>query len=339
MKRNRKNRANCSSAQHESYPIDLLNKQSNVLDGTLSLRTFFEDDAFTKTSYIIPIVCGHEDNGLPIIQDLCQFPHLFIGGDAGSGKSSFLNVILFSILFRNSPEDIRIFLVDTKGEFKWYNGIPHLAIPVIKSTDRAIATLNWLCKEMHSRFVEMSKLNVQDFSSYNEALHNRGKKKCSRIVFIVDELKPLMDMLPDETEALICRLAQLGRLAGIYLVIASQHITPEIYTHSIKVNLHSQVVFRLASQQRSRIMLGNDEATEILQPGKMILTRHLIHKKFNISTPSVSVSETKSVTSFLRNNYGRYYDLDILWAVKKKTYQMRKRRKRRYAARMKGCDK
>ena len=327
MKRKKNAKVSYPFTQYESFPIDLLSEHTDNSTGSVSIRTLFEEDSFAKTSCIIPIACGYEDDGIPNIQDLCQLSHLFIGGDAGSGKSTFLNVILFSILFRNSPEDIRIFLVDTKGEFKWYNGIPHLVIPVIKNPDRAISTLDWLCKEMHSRFVEMSKLNVKDFNDYNEALQSSGKKKCSQIVYIVDEIKPLMDMLPDETEALICRLAQLGRWAGIYLVIASQHITPEIYTHLIQVNLHSQVVFRLASQQRSHIMLRNNEATKIQQPGKMILARHHIHKKFSITTPCVTVSEIRSVTTFLRNKYGKNYNLNVLRAVKKKTHQMRKRRK------------
>lgn len=334
MKRNKQKRANCSFTQYEAYPIDLLNKQSNVLDGTLSLRTFFEDDAFTKTSYIVPIACGYEDSGLPNIQDLCQFPHLFIGGDAGSGKSSFLNVILLSILLRNSPEDISLFLVDTKGEFQRYNRIPHLAIPVIKRADRAIATLYYLCEEMHNRFVGMSKLNVKNIDSYNDALQKTGKKKQPRIVFIVDEFKPLIDILPDETESLICRLAQLGRLAGIYLVISSQHITPEVFTDPLRINLHSQVAFHLASQRSSRIMLGNGEATKIQQPGKMILSRHLIHKAYTITTPYVTYSEINSVTAFFRDNYDKNYNLNILRAVKMKTSQLRKRRKRQNVHRL-----
>jgi len=327
MKRNKKKRANCSFAQYEAYPIDLLNQQSNVLDGTLSLRTFFEDDAFTKTSYIVPIVCGYEDSGLPIIQDLCQFPHLFIGGDAGSGKSSFLNVILFSILFRNSPEDIKIFLVDTKGEFKKYDGIPHLAIPVIKSAERAIAALYWLCKEMRNRFAEMSKLNATDIESYNNALQKMGRKICPRIVFVVDELKHLMDILPDETESLLCQIAQLGRWAGIHLVVSSQHINPEVFTELLSANFHSRATFRLASQRSSWIMLNNERVANNLRPGKMILSRKIIQKDFKMMTPYVTGAEINSVTTFLRKQYRKNYNLTTVRSIKKKSTQIQKRRK------------
>lgn len=325
MKRNKQKRANCSFAEYEAYPIDLLNKQSNVLDGTLSLRSLFEDDAFTKTSHIVPIACGYEESGLPNIQDLCQFPHLFIGGDAGSGKSSFLNVILFSILYRKSPEDIRLFLVDTKGEFKKYEGIPHLAIPVIKSAERAIAALYWLCREMRNRFIGMSKLNATDIESYNDALREKGEKTCPRIVFVVDELKHLLDILPDETESLLCQIAQLGRWAGIYLVVSSQHINPEVFTDLLSANFHSRAVFRLASQRSSWMMLNDKRAANNQHAGEMILSRLIIQTNYKMMTPYVSTTEIGAVTTYLRRHYGKKYDLCIIHDIKNRTRKMKAR--------------
>lgn len=306
-----------SFSQYKAFPIDLLSQQDNELRRSVSLRTIIEKEEFISSSAAVPIVCGYEAGGQPNIQDLCQFPHLLIGGDAGSGKSSFLHSLLLSIFFSNSPVNLKLFLVDTKREFESYQGIPHLAVPVITNAERAIVALDWLLREMLRRYAEMADVKATDFDSYCNALEKLSRKKHPRIVFIVDEFKPLMEMQPLETENLICRIAQLGRWAGIHLILSSQHMIPEVFTKLIKANIHSRVAFHTASPRSSRIVMDCEDAVDLRHPGEMILSRHLINSNFKMKAPYVTTGEIHLVTAYLRNHYGDNYDEDIVSSIQK----------------------
>ena len=297
------------------FPIDLLGRSHNVRSGSVPLRTFLEDDKFNNLATAVPIACGQEEDNKLNIQDLAQFPHLLIGGVAGSGKSSFLHTLLLGFFYRNSPADLKLFLVDTQREFEGYHDIPHLAIPIIPSAEKAIAALEWLCKEMICRYTAMSEVKAMDIIGYNRALKERGLAKCPRIVFVVDELWHLMEVDYHLTEELICRIAQLGRAVGIHLVLSSQHMNPDVYTGQVKANICSRIAFCTGSPLASRVVLDCEAAEKLNCPGEMIFTYSYRNSLFKMIAPYVTASEVVSVTAYLRNRYGNDYAEGINEAI------------------------
>lgn len=290
------------------FPIDLLGRDKNEQSKSYPLRKFLEDDKFISSSIALPLACGYQDDGQLNIQDVAQFPHLLVGGIAGSGKTSFLHTMLLGFFYRNSPADLKLFLVDTKGEFEAYHNTPHLAVPIITSTEKAIAALEWLCQEMIRRYTGMSEVKAIDIIGYNRALEEQGQANCPRIVFVVDELWNLMQTNYHLTQELICRIAQLGRAAGIHLVLSSQHMVSDVYTGLIKANIVSRIAFKTGSSLASRIVLDCENATDLYSPGELILTHGYKKSFFRMLAPYVVASEIASVTAYLRNSYGVDYD-------------------------------
>ena len=290
------------------YPIDLLGRDKEQNTSSTPLRTFLEDDEFVSASINLPFACRCDADNKINILDLSQFPHLLIGGIAGSGKSSFLHALLLGFLYRNSPADLKLILVDTKGEFTEYDDIPHLAVPIISKAENAIASLDWLCKEMIRRYTAMSKVNEIDISGYNCALKERGLPNCPRIVFIVDELWDLMQTSYHPVQELICRIGQLGRAVGIHLVLSSQHMVPDVFTKLIKDNIYSRVSFCTGSELASRIVLDCEDAANLDCPGKMILTYGYRNSFYKMTAPYVTASEIRLATTYLRDCYGTDYD-------------------------------
>lgn len=293
---------------YEPFPIDLLGRDKNEQAESPPLRTFLEDEKFLSLANNLPIACGREDDSQSNIQDLAQFPHLLIGGVAGSGKTSFLHAMMLGFFYCNSPADLKLFLVDTKCEFEEYHNIPHLAVPIITSAEKAIAALEWLCQEMIRRYTGMSEVKAIDITGYNRALEEQGKVKCPRIVFVVDEFWNLMHTNYHLTQELICRVAQLGRAAGIHLVLSSQHMITDVYTGQIKANIVSRIAFRTGSSLASRIVLDCEDAVNLRSPGELILTYGYKKTFFRMFAPYVAASEIVSVTAFLRNRYGKDYN-------------------------------
>jgi len=290
------------------YPIDLLGRDEGQHTSSTPLRSFLEDEDFISESINLPFACGRETDNQLNIQDLAHFPHLLMGGVAGSGKTSFLHAMLLSFFYRNSPADLKLILADAKGEFNEYHDIPHLAVPIITSAEKAIAALEWLCQEMIRRYTGMSEVKAIDIIGYNRALEEQGKAKCPRIVFVVDELWDLMHTNYHLTQELICRVAQLGRAAGIHLVLSSQHMITDVYTGQIKANIVSRIAFRTGSSLSSRIVLDCEDAVDLYGPGELILTYGYKKTFFRMFAPYVAASEIVSVTAFLRNRYGKDYN-------------------------------
>lgn len=322
MNTNKDNQTPQSVLPYRGFPVDLLSWHESDWSGTISLRTVLEAADFTLSSAAIPIACGHEADGRPNVQDLCQFPHLLICGDEGSGKTSFLHAMLFSIFINNGPEYIKLFLVDTKREFEEYNGIPHLAVPIISNAECSVAALDWLLREMLRRFAEMDEVKATDFESYHNALAKLGRKKHPRIVFIVDEIIDLMQIDPQNTENLICRIAQLGRWAGIHLILSTQNTIGEVFTKLITDNFHSRVVFHMAAPRAAKNVLECEEAVNLQRQGEMILSRRIIESNFKIKVPYVTACEISSVTTYLRKQYGTDYDVKVIRWIRERALSL-----------------
>ena len=234
----------------------------------VSLLEVIESKIFKKLRSPLRLSLGKDVAGKPVAVDLAKMPHLLIAGTTGSGKSVCINSILCSFLMNNSPADLRLVLVDPKRvELTGYNGIPHLLSPVIVETDRVIGALQWMLREMDSRYHKFAKLGVRNITEYNR---RQSQEHLPYIVVVIDELADLMMLAPDETERSITRLAQLARATGIHLILATQRPSVNVVTGLIKANFPARVAFAVASGIDSRVILDQPGAERLLGRGDML---------------------------------------------------------------------
>ena len=240
-------------------------------------------------------------------------PHCLIAGSTGSGKSVCINSLITSLIYKASPEEVKMIMVDPKVvELSVYNGIPHLLIPVVTDPRKAAGALNWAVTEMLNRYNLFAKENVRDLESYNEAMSERGEKKLPKIVIIIDELADLMIASPKEVEEYICRLAQLERAAGMHLIIATQRPSVDVITGLIKANVPSRIAFAVSSQIDSRTILDIAGAEKLLGKGDMLYAPVGMSKPIRVQGAFISDKEVERIVSFLKNNAAADYDDDVL---------------------------
>ena len=209
--------------------------------------------------------------GHPISANLEAMPHLLIAGTTGSGKSVCVNSILSSFLLNNTPDDLRIVLVDPKRvELTGYNGIPHLLAPVVVDMERVIGALQWMTREMDKRYHDFAKLGARNITDYNARMKLQGGTKLPFLLIVIDELADLMMIAPDETERTITRLAQLARATGIHMILATQRPSVDVVTGLIKANFPARVAFAVASGVDSRVILDQPGAERLLGRGDML---------------------------------------------------------------------
>jgi len=234
----------------------------------VSLNEVLESDAFKKMRSPIRFALGKDVSGKPIVVDLGGLPHLLIAGTTGSGKSVCVNAILSCLLLNNTPEDLRLILVDPKRvELTGYNGIPHLLAPVVVDAERVIGALQWMLREMDSRYHKFSDEGVRNIQEYNK---KHPEHHIPYLVIVIDELADLMMIAPDETERSITRLAQLARATGIHLILATQRPSVDVVTGLIKANFPARVSFAVASGVDSRVILDQSGAERLLGRGDML---------------------------------------------------------------------
>ena len=198
-------------------------------------------------------------------------PHLLIAGTTGSGKSVCVNAILSSFLLNNTPDDLRIVLVDPKRvELTGYNGIPHLLAPVVVEMERVVGALQWMTREMDKRYHDFAKMGARNITDYNARMKLQGGKKLPFLLIVIDELADLMMISPDETERTITRLAQLARATGIHMILATQRPSVDVVTGLIKANFPARVAFAVASGVDSRVILDQPGAERLLGRGDML---------------------------------------------------------------------
>lgn len=255
-------------------------------------------------------VIGRDIAGAPIVGDLTQMPHLMVAGQTGSGKSVMINDILTSLLYRNSPSDLKLILVDPKQvELTPYNEIPHLLTPVLHEPEKCISALKWAVAEMERRLRTMAEAGKRNIGEYNELKKEEGMPY---IVIVIDELADLMMVAARDVEALVVRLAQKARAAGIHLVLATQRPSVDVITGLIKANVPARIAFTVASQVDSRTIIDQVGAEKLLGRGDMLLLTSEMPKPKRVQAAFISDAETRKVMDFLREQRPPQYDDDVV---------------------------
>ncbi|MEZ5851937.1 MAG: DNA translocase FtsK 4TM domain-containing protein [Hyphomicrobiaceae bacterium] len=309
----------------------------NVKRETVMLRELLESEAWRNSDAQLPIVLGKSINGDPVIADLARMPHALIAGTTGSGKSVSVNAMILSLLFRMSPEECRLLLIDPKMlELSIYNDIPHLLAPVVTDPNQAARALGWAVMEMEERYKRMAKLGVRNIELFNNRIRNARKRgemmgrtvqtgydertgaplyeqeqldlePMPYIVIVVDEMADLMATAKDEIEGAVQRLAQMARAAGIHLVMATQRPSVDVVTGTIKANLPTRIAFKVASKIDSRTILGEQGAEQLLGRGDMLYASGTVGGTIRVHGPLVSDEEAAEVADVLRRSGEPHY--------------------------------
>ncbi len=235
------------------------------------LRDILESETFQRNKPPLRFALGRDVAGHPITADLESMPHLLIAGTTGSGKSVCVNALLTCFLLNNTPDDLRLVLVDPKRvELTNYNGIPHLLAPVVVEMERVVGALQWMTREMDKRYHDFARIGARNITDYNARMKAQGGKKFPFLLIVIDELADLMMIAPDETERTITRLAQLARATGIHMILATQRPSVDVVTGLIKANFPARIAFAVASGVDSRVILDQPGAERLLGRGDML---------------------------------------------------------------------
>ena len=268
----------------------------------VSLRSVMESDAFLGIDSKLRIALGQDVAGKAVAADLSHMPHLLVAGATGSGKSVFLNSVTVCLLLNNTPDDLRVIMIDPKMvELTNFDGIPHLLVPVVIEIERAVATLRWVTNEMDRRYRKFSRENARNIEAYNQMVAAQGNRKLPYIVILVDELADLMMVAPGEVERSICRIAQLARATGIHLVVATQRPSVDVVTGLIKANFPSRISFAVASQVDSRVILDTGGAEKLMGRGDMLYLASDSSKLVRLQGCLVSDTELERLVDYWRS--------------------------------------
>lgn len=253
----------------KKYTIGLAIK--NWVRPTIGLRDILESEDFRKNECILPIAAGMDVLGKPFIFDLAATPHLLVAGTTGSGKSTFLNDIVMSIVYTKAPEDVRFLMIDPKGvELTAYNNIPYMLMPVITESGKALAAMKWVDEEMRRRYNTFSGYGVKTIEAYNAAVP--ADSKLPRIVVVVDEYMEMMFHAPKDLEMYIASLSRLARASGIHLVLATQRPSSDVITSDIKANIPCRASFTVVDWRESKTILDRTGAERLLGNGDMLFS-------------------------------------------------------------------
>ncbi len=279
--------------------IEVPNREMSLV----GLRGVMESDEFAALSGHPLAVCfGRDVSGAPVVDDLASLPHLLIAGATNSGKSVCINALIACLLCRNTPDDLRLLLVDPKRvELSSYNGIPHLIAPVVVEAPQVVGVLKWLAAEMDRRYKVFAKAGARNLQTYNAKAPSLGETPLPHIVMFIDELADLMMVAPDEVERLVCRIAQLSRATGIHLVIATQRPSVDVVTGLIKANFPARLSFLVSSQVDSRVILDTPGAEKLLGQGDGLYMAPDSPKLARIQGCWVSDSELEGIVEHWRS--------------------------------------
>lgn len=237
----------------------------------VALRGVMESEALKKLDSKLAIGLGRDVSGEPVVADLRTMPHLLIAGATGSGKSVCINAIIACLLCNNTPDDLKLLMIDPKRvELTNFNGIPHLQVPVIVDLERVVGSLQWVTRQMDQRYKKLARAEVRNIEEYNKRVSARGESRLPYLVVFVDELADLMMLAHDEVERSLCRIAQMARATGIHLVIATQRPSVDVVTGLIKANFPARISFAVTSQVDSRVVLDTVGAERLLGRGDML---------------------------------------------------------------------
>ena len=287
---------------------------------TVRLRDVIDSAEFKNHKSNIAFTLGKDITGKCIIGDIAKLPHMLIAGTTGSGKSVCTNSLILSLLYKSSPEDVRLILIDPKMvELGIYNGIPHLLIPVVTDPKKAAGALQWAVTEMMRRYKLFSGVNVRDMTAYNNLVAKNPEigEKLPQIVIIIDELADLMMIAAKEVEEAICRIAQMARAAGMHLIIATQRPSADVITGLMKANIPSRIAFAVASAMESRIILDMQGAEKLIGRGDMLFLPLGTARPIRIQGTFVTDEEREAVIDFLKSHADSDYSDEILQQIER----------------------
>jgi DNA segregation ATPase FtsK/SpoIIIE, S-DNA-T family len=326
----------CLAMQAESVLIDRIPGKATVgiqipnpNREAISLRELLESDAYTRSTSKLTFALGKTIHGEPYMADLATMPHLLIAGSTGTGKSVGLNAMLTGILYRATPDDVRMIMIDPKRlELGMYEDIPHLMTPVVVDPKKAANALRWAVREMEERYKTLAAYGVRNIEQFNRNVRARMEagetpkegeptRPLPFIVVVVDELADLMMVAGNEVEESICRLAQMARAVGIHLILATQRPSVDVITGLIKANLPSRISFRVSSKIDSRTILDSNGAEQLLGKGDMLFLPPASSRHIRLHGPYISEQESARLASFLRKQGKPVYDETITEEDKK----------------------
>jgi len=280
----------------------------NTQGSFVYLKEVFSAGEFQTSKAALTLALGKDITGKPIVTDLDDMPHLLIAGTTGSGKTVCVNSLILSLIFRNSPAELKFVMIDPKMvELMPFNGLPHLLCPVVTDSKKAYTALNWVVGEMEERYRLLAKVSARNIEAYNEK-----QEKLPYIVVIVDEFADLMNVARDQTETAVQRLAQLSRAVGIHLILATQRPSVNVITGVIKANLPARISFKVASKVDSRTVLDMNGADKLLGKGDMLFLRPGESKPVRIQGALVGDKEIERVVGFIKSQAEPVYDEQIL---------------------------
>nr|WP_235601250.1 DNA translocase FtsK [Tissierella sp. P1] len=288
----------------------------NKVKSSVLFKELITSEEYNNINSSVPLALGKDVSGNVIVSTIDKMPHLLIAGATGSGKSVCINTIIMSILYKSSPEDVKLLLIDPKMvELSIYNGIPHLLIPVVTDAKKAAFALNWAVDEMEKRYKLFAQNNVRDMNSYNSKVKASNGEELPTIVIIIDELADLMMVSAQEIEDYICRLAQMARAAGMYLIVATQRPSVDVITGTIKANIPSRISFAVSSQVDSRTILDMAGAEKLLGKGDMLFYPSFYSKPSRLQGAFISDEEVEAVVNSLKAQDITDYNEDIIEIV------------------------
>ena len=288
----------------------------NQLVTPVPIREVIDSREFRTHVSKVAFAVGKDISGKNVVGNIAKLPHMLIAGTTGSGKSVCTNSLIISLLYKASPEDVRLIMVDPKMvELGIYNGIPHLLIPVVTDPKKAAGALQWAVTEMMKRYRLFSEVGVRDLASYNAHMLQQGEEKLPQVVVVIDELADLMLVAAKEVEESICRVAQMGRAAGMHLIIATQRPSSDVITGLMKANIPSRIAFAVASSLESRIILDTTGAEKLVGKGDMLYAPLGIGKPMRVQGCMISDDEVAKVVEFIKQNSTANYDDSVMKEV------------------------
>ena len=290
----------------------------NKIVSIVYLRDIIDSPTFKNAQSSLSFAIGKDISGECVVGNIAKLPHMLIAGTTGSGKSVCLNSLLLSLLYKATPEQLRLIMIDPKMvELGIYNGIPHLYVPVVTDPKKAAGALQWAVVEMLKRYRLFSEAGVRDLAGYNAHQKKLGAETMPQVVIVVDELADLMFVASKDVEESICRVAQMGRAAGMHLIIATQRPSADVITGLMKANIPSRIAFAVSSAMESRIILDAAGAEKLIGMGDMLYSPLGSGKPMRVQGAYVSDEEREDVIDFIKRGSAPEYSDDILEQIEK----------------------